>query len=94
MLSTINKDAFINCPFLTQVHVTLTDINDNAPLPSMSRVAYELEENMYTTDTLVAEIKATDEDIGNNARIHMRITEGNIGERWSHTWETFYLLKF
>uniref|UniRef100_A0A8C1A1G6 Cadherin EGF LAG seven-pass G-type receptor 1b n=1 Tax=Cyprinus carpio carpio TaxID=630221 RepID=A0A8C1A1G6_CYPCA len=61
------------------IHVSVLDINDNAPVFEKDELYFYLEENSAVGSTL-ARISATDPDEGTNAQILYQIVEGNIPE--------------
>uniref|UniRef100_A0A3Q1F1Z1 Cadherin EGF LAG seven-pass G-type receptor 1 n=1 Tax=Acanthochromis polyacanthus TaxID=80966 RepID=A0A3Q1F1Z1_9TELE len=61
------------------VHVTVQDINDNAPVFEKDELFIEVKENS-PVGSVVAQITATDPDEGTNAQIMYQIVEGNIPE--------------
>lgn len=58
------------------VHVTLTDVNDNAPKFSQSVYAANVSEDV-SSGTVVEEVLAVDSDAGLNGMVIYRITAGN-----------------
>uniref|UniRef100_A0A8C1WYJ9 Cadherin EGF LAG seven-pass G-type receptor 1b n=1 Tax=Cyprinus carpio TaxID=7962 RepID=A0A8C1WYJ9_CYPCA len=61
------------------IHVSVLDINDNAPVFEKDELYFYVEENSAVGSTL-ARISATDPDEGTNAQILYQIVEGNIPE--------------
>ncbi|GAA6097187.1 cadherin EGF LAG seven-pass G-type receptor 1 isoform X1 [Tachysurus ichikawai] len=61
------------------IQVTVTDINDNAPVFEEDELYIEVKENS-PVDSVVARITAKDPDEGSNAQIMYQIVEGNIPE--------------
>ncbi|XP_063065516.1 cadherin EGF LAG seven-pass G-type receptor 3 [Engraulis encrasicolus] len=68
-------------PQRTPVHiqVTVTDVNDNAPVFPADDFEVQVKENS-AVGSVVAQITATDPDEGPNAQIMYQIVEGNIPE--------------
>lgn len=58
------------------VHVTLSDVNDNAPAFSQSLYAVNVSEDV-TSGTVVEEVLAVDADAGLNGMVIYRISAGN-----------------
>ncbi len=61
------------------IHVSVLDINDNAPVFEKDELYFYVEENSAVGSTL-ARVSATDPDEGTNAQILYQIVEGNIPE--------------
>ncbi|XP_051975378.1 cadherin EGF LAG seven-pass G-type receptor 1 [Xyrauchen texanus] len=61
------------------IHVSVQDINDNAPVFEKDELYIYVEENSAVGSTL-ARVSATDPDEGTNAQILYQIVEGNIPE--------------
>uniref|UniRef100_A0A672SFX6 Cadherin EGF LAG seven-pass G-type receptor 1-like n=1 Tax=Sinocyclocheilus grahami TaxID=75366 RepID=A0A672SFX6_SINGR len=61
------------------IHVSMLDINDNAPVFEKDELYFYVEENSAVGSTLAC-ISATDPDEGTNAQILYQIVEGNIPE--------------
>ncbi|XP_051548726.1 cadherin EGF LAG seven-pass G-type receptor 1-like isoform X2 [Myxocyprinus asiaticus] len=61
------------------IHVSVLDINDNAPVFEKDELYIYIEENSAVGSTL-ARVSATDPDDGTNAQILYQIVEGNIPE--------------
>ncbi|XP_026094789.1 cadherin EGF LAG seven-pass G-type receptor 1-like [Carassius auratus] len=61
------------------IHVSVLDINDNAPVFEKDELYFYVEENSAVGSTL-AHVSATDPDEGTNAQILYQIVEGNIPE--------------
>ncbi|KAK7121465.1 hypothetical protein R3I93_022530 [Phoxinus phoxinus] len=61
------------------IHVSVLDINDNAPVFEKDELYIYVEENSAVGSTL-ARVSATDPDEGTNAQILYQIVEGNIPE--------------
>ncbi|XP_067292429.1 cadherin EGF LAG seven-pass G-type receptor 1 [Pseudorasbora parva] len=61
------------------IHVSVLDINDNAPVFEKDELYIYIEENSAVGSTL-ARVSATDPDEGTNAQILYQIVEGNIPE--------------
>ncbi|XP_067107376.1 cadherin-7-like isoform X2 [Osmerus mordax] len=60
----------------TSVTVTLTDVNDNPPRFSHKSYQYTVQESLPVA-SVVAKIKAVDADIGSNAEMDYKITDGD-----------------
>ncbi|XP_046880266.1 cadherin-7-like isoform X2 [Hypomesus transpacificus] len=60
----------------TSVTVTLTDVNDNPPRFSHKSYQYTVQESLPVA-SVVAKIKAVDADIGTNAEMDYKITDGD-----------------
>ncbi|KAM4704595.1 cadherin-10 isoform 2-T2 [Rhinophrynus dorsalis] len=60
----------------TTVNITLTDVNDNPPRFSQNSYHLSVSESA-AIGTTVGHIKATDADIGKNAEVEYRITDGD-----------------
>lgn len=61
------------------IHISVLDINDNAPVFEKDEMYIYVEENSAVGSTL-ARVSATDPDEGTNAQILYQIVEGNIPE--------------
>ncbi|KAF7228987.1 transcript variant X3 [Nothobranchius furzeri] len=61
------------------IHITVQDINDNAPVFDKDEFSIDVEENSEV-GSVVAHIVATDPDEGTNAQIMYQIVEGNNPE--------------
>ncbi|KAM3859079.1 cadherin EGF LAG seven-pass G-type receptor 1 [Diretmus argenteus] len=61
------------------IHISVQDINDNAPVFEKDELFIDVEENS-PVGSIVARISATDPDEGTNAQIMYQIMEGNIPE--------------
>ncbi|KAM6985970.1 cadherin EGF LAG seven-pass G-type receptor 1 [Aplochiton taeniatus] len=61
------------------IHVSVLDINDNAPVFEKDELFIYVEENS-PVGSVVARISATDPDEGTNAQIMYQIVEGNVPE--------------
>ncbi|KAL6459893.1 hypothetical protein MHYP_G00316520 [Metynnis hypsauchen] len=67
------------------VHITVEDENDNYPQFSEKRYVVQVPENV-PVNTKVAQVKATDRDEGNNAKVHYSIINGNVrGQFYIHS---------
>lgn len=67
------------------VHVTVEDENDNFPQFSEKRYVIQVLENV-AVNSEVAQVKATDKDAGNNAKVHYSIISGNVkGQFYIHS---------
>ncbi|MEE6465306.1 hypothetical protein FKM82_006515, partial [Ascaphus truei] len=60
----------------TTVNITLTDVNDNPPRFSHNSYHLSVPESS-TVGTTIGHVKATDTDIGKNAEVDYRITDGD-----------------
>ncbi|KAK0153816.1 Cadherin-6 [Merluccius polli] len=61
---------------VTKVNITLTDVNDNAPLFTQTIFQFSVPESSKT-GTPVGRIRATDKDIGQNAEMFFTIANGD-----------------
>lgn len=61
------------------IHISVVDINDNAPVFEKDELFIDVEENS-PVGSIVARISATDPDEGTNAQIMYQIVEGNYPE--------------
>uniref|UniRef100_A0A4W3HTH2 Cadherin EGF LAG seven-pass G-type receptor 1 n=1 Tax=Callorhinchus milii TaxID=7868 RepID=A0A4W3HTH2_CALMI len=59
------------------VYITVEDENDNTPQFTEKRYVAQVPENV-SVNTKILQVKATDQDKGNNALIHYSIVSGNI----------------
>uniref|UniRef100_A0AAR2M2I0 Cadherin EGF LAG seven-pass G-type receptor 1 n=2 Tax=Pygocentrus nattereri TaxID=42514 RepID=A0AAR2M2I0_PYGNA len=67
------------------VHITVEDENDNYPQFSQKRYVVQVLENI-AVNSEVAQVKATDKDAGNNAKVHYSIISGNVkGQFYIHS---------
>lgn len=67
------------------VHITVEDENDNFPQFSEKRYAVQVPENVLVNSE-IAQVKATDRDAGNNAKVHYSIISGNVkGQFYIHS---------
>ncbi|XP_066504962.1 cadherin EGF LAG seven-pass G-type receptor 1 [Hoplias malabaricus] len=67
------------------VHITVEDENDNYPQFSQKRYIVQVPENV-AVNSEVAQVKATDRDAGNNAKVHYSIISGNVkGQFYIHS---------
>ncbi|KAF4091142.1 hypothetical protein AMELA_G00033680 [Ameiurus melas] len=67
------------------VHITVEDENDNFPQFSEKRYVVQILENV-AVNSKVAQVKATDKDAGNNAKVHYSIISGNVkGQFYIHS---------
>lgn len=67
------------------VHITVEDENDNSPQFSEKRYVVQVLENV-AVNSEVAQVKATDKDAGNNAKVHYSIISGNVkGQFYIHS---------
>ncbi|XP_076877652.1 cadherin EGF LAG seven-pass G-type receptor 1 isoform X2 [Brachyhypopomus gauderio] len=67
------------------VHITVEDENDNYPQFSEKRYVVQVLENI-AVNSKVAQVKATDKDAGNNAKVHYSIISGNVkGQFYIHS---------
>ncbi|KAG5274126.1 hypothetical protein AALO_G00159450 [Alosa alosa] len=67
------------------VHITVEDENDNYPQFTEKRYVVHVQENI-PVNSQVALVKATDNDKGNNAKVHYSIISGNVrGQFYIHS---------
>lgn len=67
------------------VHISVEDENDNYPQFTEKRYVVQVQENI-PVNTQVALVKATDNDKGNNAKVHYSIISGNVrGQFYIHS---------
>uniref|UniRef100_A0A3B5B7U1 Cadherin EGF LAG seven-pass G-type receptor 1 n=1 Tax=Stegastes partitus TaxID=144197 RepID=A0A3B5B7U1_9TELE len=67
------------------VHISVEDENDNYPQFSEKRYVVQIPENV-AVNTKVIQVEATDEDEGNNAKVHYSIISGNVkGQFYIHS---------
>ncbi|XP_063053636.1 cadherin EGF LAG seven-pass G-type receptor 1 [Engraulis encrasicolus] len=67
------------------VHISVEDENDNYPQFTEKRYVVQVPENIQA-NTQVAVVKATDNDKGNNAKVHYSIISGNVrGQFYIHS---------
>ncbi|XP_060784124.1 cadherin EGF LAG seven-pass G-type receptor 1 isoform X2 [Neoarius graeffei] len=67
------------------VHITVEDENDNFPQFSEKRYVVQVPENVVVNSE-IAQVKATDNDAGNNAKVHYSIISGNVkGQFYIHS---------
>lgn len=67
------------------VHISVEDENDNYPQFTEKRYVVHVQENIQV-NTQVALVKATDNDKGNNAKVHYSIISGNVrGQFYIHS---------
>ncbi|XP_023685991.2 cadherin EGF LAG seven-pass G-type receptor 1 isoform X1 [Paramormyrops kingsleyae] len=67
------------------VHITVEDENDNYPQFSKKRYVVQVPENVVV-NTKVAQVEATDQDEGNNAKVTYSIISGNVkGQFYIHS---------
>ncbi|XP_071401892.1 cadherin EGF LAG seven-pass G-type receptor 1-like, partial [Centroberyx affinis] len=67
------------------VYISVEDENDNYPQFSEKRYVVQVLENV-AVNTKVAQVKATDKDEGNNAKVHYSIVSGNVkGQFYIHS---------
>lgn len=64
------------------VNITVTDVNDNAPVFTDNNYNITVRENV-TIGTTILTIKATDKDIGENGRVSYRLSENQLDVRVS-----------
>lgn len=62
----------------TTVKITIIDENDNSPKFTNQNTVFNAKENS-SPGTLVGEAKATDADLGNNAKVEFSILKGSAG---------------
>ncbi|KAF7707587.1 cadherin EGF LAG seven-pass G-type receptor 1 isoform X2 [Silurus meridionalis] len=73
------------CSATATVHIMVEDENDNFPQFSEKRYVVQVLENVFV-NTEVAQVKATDRDAGNNAKVHYSIISGNVkGQFYIHS---------
>uniref|UniRef100_A0AAZ3P5L6 Cadherin EGF LAG seven-pass G-type receptor 1 n=1 Tax=Oncorhynchus tshawytscha TaxID=74940 RepID=A0AAZ3P5L6_ONCTS len=67
------------------VYISVEDENDNYPQFSEKRYVVQVLESV-AVNTKVAQVKATDKDEGNNAKVHYSIVSGNVkGQFYIHS---------
>uniref|UniRef100_A0A8C7RY70 Cadherin EGF LAG seven-pass G-type receptor 1a n=1 Tax=Oncorhynchus mykiss TaxID=8022 RepID=A0A8C7RY70_ONCMY len=67
------------------VYISVEDENDNYPQFSENRYVVQVLESV-AVNTKVAQVKATDKDEGNNAKVHYSIISGNVkGQFYIHS---------
>ncbi|XP_034297968.1 cadherin EGF LAG seven-pass G-type receptor 1 isoform X2 [Pantherophis guttatus] len=67
------------------VHITVEDENDNSPQFSEKRYLVQIPEDT-PINSQVLQVKATDQDRGNNAQVHYSIVSGNLkGQFYIHS---------
>ncbi|XP_031420890.1 cadherin EGF LAG seven-pass G-type receptor 1 isoform X2 [Clupea harengus] len=67
------------------VHISVEDENDNYPQFTEKRYVVQVQENIQV-NSQVALVKATDNDKGNNAKVHYSIISGNVrGQFYIHS---------
>ena len=67
------------------VHISVEDENDNYPQFTEKRYVVQVHENIQV-NSQVALVKATDNDKGNNAKVHYSIISGNVrGQFYIHS---------
>ncbi|KAJ7997632.1 hypothetical protein DPEC_G00214140 [Dallia pectoralis] len=67
------------------VYISVEDENDNCPQFSEKRYVVQVLESM-PVNTKVVQVKATDQDEGNNAKVHYSLVSGNIkGQFYIHS---------
>lgn len=67
------------------VNISVEDENDNYPQFSEKRYVVQIPENV-AVNTQVIQVKATDKDKGNNAKVHYSIISGNVkGQFYIHS---------
>ncbi|KAM4619207.1 cadherin EGF LAG seven-pass G-type receptor 1-like [Polymixia lowei] len=67
------------------VYISVEDENDNYPQFSEKRYVVQVPENV-AVNTRVTQVKATDKDEGNNAKVHYSIISGNVkGQFYIHS---------
>ncbi|GAA6101335.1 cadherin EGF LAG seven-pass G-type receptor 1 [Tachysurus ichikawai] len=73
------------CSSTATVHITVEDENDNFPQFSEKRYVVQVLENVVINSE-IAQVKATDKDAGNNAKVHYSIISGNVkGQFYIHS---------
>ena len=61
------------------VSITISDVNDNAPVITNTETSVEIPENS-AMNTEVIDVDAIDNDLGDNSKLEYEIVDGNIGD--------------